>query len=347
MPLKVALIGTGYMARKHADMLAGHPQANLAVVCSTGRSASVAREFRDTYGFRHQTTDWEAIASDPSVDVVFVCSPDATHADCTAGLLEAGKHVLCEKPLATSEPDFDRLRRALARGGGVLQVGMNCRYREQYERPQRLVASSSLGRLRFVRGTYLYNSVEKVHKREKAWWFDHPKDTFFFLHGGGIHCIDLLQWIGGPVRSVHARATGFELGTDFKADTFSVSLEFESGIIGELLVSSSAFLPRDFTLEFWLSEGAIRGTTVYRREGDLVSESVEVLPVLQPLPDLHLQFDELVNAVRHGEPIMNCLDEAYENYCIIRAVERSVRERRPIAVESPAGVGLTPGSAKG
>lgn len=331
-PVRLAMAGTGYMARKHLAVLAAHPLAELRTVYSTRRSKAVAEAFVSEFGFRKHTQSWEELAADPEIDLIFVCSPDNTHAHYAATFLEAGKHVFCEKPLALELADFHRLRRAQESSGKVLQVGMNCRYRDQYRRPRSLVESGQLGRLRFLRGVYLYNSVERCRKREKEWWFEHPYETYFFLHGNGIHCIDLLQWIGGPVRSVFARASGFELGNDFKADTFSVSLAFENGALGELLVSASAFLPRDFSLEMWMSEGCIRGDQLYRRSGDNVEETPVTLPVDQPVLDLGMQFEELVRAIQEGGPIHNCLAEAYENYCIIHAIERSVREGQPVGV---------------
>lgn len=331
-PLRLGMIGTGYMARKHLAILSAHPLAQLAVVCCTERSQAVGDEFCREFGFSRRTTHVEELLEDPSLDLVFVCSPDNTHAHYAGLLLEAGKHVFCEKPLALELADFHRLRRAQEHSGKVLQVGMNCRYRDQFSRPQRLVTAGEMGPLRFLRGVYLYNSVDRCRKREKEWWFQHPYETYFFLHGNGVHCIDLLQWIGGPVRSVFARASGFELGSDFKADTFSVSLQFESGALGELLVSAGAFVPRDFSLELWLDGGSIRDTTLFRRSGDTVDETPVSLPVEQPVLDLGMQYTDLVRSIREQAPMMNDLAEAYENYCIIHAIERSVREGQPVGV---------------
>lgn len=331
-PLRLGMIGTGYMARKHLQVLAGHPLARLIKVCTTQRSLPVAEEFQRDYGFEGRTSRVEELLDDPELDLVFVCSPDNTHAHYAERLLEAGKHVFCEKPLAIELADFHRLRRAQEHSGKVLQVGMNCRYRDQYVRPYSLIQRGELGPLRFLRGTYLYNSVDRCKKREKEWWFDHPYETYFFLHGNGIHVIDLLQWIGGPVRSVFARASGFELGSDFKADTFSVSLAFESGALGELLISAGAFVPRDFSLEMWLDGGSIRDRQLFRRAGDNVDETPVILPVEQPILDLGMQYTELVRSIHEGAPMMNNLEEAYENYCIIHAIERSVREGQQVGV---------------
>ncbi|MDQ3918988.1 MAG: Gfo/Idh/MocA family oxidoreductase, partial [Acidobacteriota bacterium] len=99
MRYKIALIGTGYMARKHCDVLAQQPCAELQVVCSTERSREAGEKFKEQYGFAGATSDFGSVLSDSEVDLVFVCSPDGTHPRYAAEALRAGKHVFCEKPL--------------------------------------------------------------------------------------------------------------------------------------------------------------------------------------------------------------------------------------------------------
>ena len=199
---------------------------------------------------------------------------------------------------------------------------MNCRYRAQYSLPHDCIASGQWGRLQFLRGVYLHNLVPTARNRQKPWWLEHPEEVYFFLHGNGIHCIDLMRWVGGEITSVFARATGYELGSDFKADTFSASLCFTSGAIGEMFVSTGAYLPREISLEAWLSQASLVGSTLYRRDHH---DEGEALPVVQPHLDLWLQFDDLVAAIQQGRQPMNSLDEAFENFLIIEGLQRSLR----------------------
>ncbi|MDQ3744561.1 MAG: Gfo/Idh/MocA family oxidoreductase [Acidobacteriota bacterium] len=324
------MVGTGYMARKHCDVLASREDARLRVVCSTERSSGVAAQFKEQYGFAHATTDYDAALSDAAVKLVFVCSPDGTHADYVVRALGAGKHVFCEKPLGRTAEEFRRVREGLDASGRVLQVGMNCRFREQYSIPKRMVEDGELGGLRFLRGTYIYNAVSSVRGRQKPWALEYPPGLYPFMHGGGIHCLDLLRWVGGEVKSVFARATGFELADDWGADTFLVSLEFEGGAMGELLASASAFRPNDFSLELWLGGGSIIGTNIFRRDGDgLASERGEII-VRQEVIDLGLQYADFVRAIESGGPPLNSFAEAYENFRVLRAVELSAREGKPV-----------------
>lgn len=331
----VAVVGTGYMARKHCDALTSHQDARLMTICSTEKSLRTGEEFKSRYGFAKCTTDYSSVLSDSNVDIVFVCSPDNSHTEQVSGALEAGKHVFCEKPLARTKEDFQRIRTQLESGDRILQVGMNCRFREQYAIPKQMVSSGELGSLRFLRGTYIVNTVASVRSGEKAWWLDYPAGVFPFLHGGGIHCLDLLRWIGGPVESVFARSAGFELGTELAADTFSISMRFAGGAIGELLVSASAFRPNDFSLELWLSGGSILGTKVFRRQHDAVSAAPEEITVEQKIMDVSLQFADMVRAIEARSQPLNSFAEAYANFKVLQAIHQSICSGQAVDVNDP------------
>jgi len=334
MKYGIAVIGTGYMARKHCEALAVCPNARLIAICSSSRSRAAADEFKAQYGFESATNDYSTVLSDPNVDIVFICSPDNVHAAQVCAALDAGKHVFCEKPLTRTADDFLSIGGSLEKSGRVLQVGMNCRYREQYAQAGALVASGDLGSLRFIRGTYVVNVVASVHQQEKSWWSDFPAGVFPFLHGGGIHCLDLLRWIGGEVDSVFARATNSELARELKADTFSISLKFAQGAIGELLVAAGAFRPNDFSLEMWLSEGSILGTKVFRRQADAIAPAPEEIKVEQKIIDIGLQFSDLVRAIETETEPLNSFAEAEKNFRVLRAIEESIRTGNAVPTTS-------------
>lgn len=339
--MKIALVGTGAMASKHAETLSGQADAELVTVCSTARSKARAVEFQQLYGFRNQTQEFDSILRDPEVEAVYICTPDATHPLFTVQALEAGKHVFCEKPLARNERGFRMIADARERTQGVLQVGMNCRYREQYSLPKKLAEAGELGDLRFIRGVYLLNKVSVAKRHEKAWWLEHPQNIFFFLHANGIHILDLVRWYGGRVVSVFARGTGFELGQEYRADTFSVTLGFESGAIGEVLISSVAYQPRDVSLQMWFQNGSVLDTTVYRRDGEDLAHQHQQVEVKQTTLDLGLQFEDFLTAVSQQTEPMNNFHEALRNYRLIHAIERSLETGLPTKPEvgcAPAAV---------
>jgi predicted dehydrogenase len=109
------------------------------------------------------------------------------------------------------------------------------------------------------------------------------------------------------------------------ADTFSISLKFAGGAVGELLVAASAFRSNDFSLEMWLSEGSIVGTKVFRRKGDAVAPEPEEIKVEQQIIDIGLQFSDLVQAIETQTEPLNSFAEAQKNFRILRAIEASIQ----------------------
>ncbi|MCA9780756.1 MAG: Gfo/Idh/MocA family oxidoreductase, partial [Candidatus Eremiobacteraeota bacterium] len=308
--LKVAIIGTGQMAQKHARALAAHPEVSPFLICSTERSMQRSHAFQEEFGFKKQTTDVHAVLQDGEVEAIVIASPDHTHAEFVIRGLEAGKHVLCEKPLACSAGEFELLEKAKETARTVLQVGMNCRYRTPYMRPREM--ARELGALRFIRGTYLLNKIAAVRDGSKPWWGEKREETYFFLHANGVHILDLMRWFGGEVKNVFAREACLEL-SDFHADTFSISLEFCSGLLGEVLLSIASLQPREVEIQTWHDKGTIRNGKLYKREGDQIASEPEILNFAQPVLDLDLQLDDFLKAVAQGGEPMNSLAEAKAN----------------------------------
>lgn len=324
------------MALKHAESVGSHPRARLACLWSTERSEAKGREAAERLGFERSTTDYHSMLSDEAVDVILVCSPDRTHPDFVLPALNAGKHVFCEKPLAQLAEDYTAIGEAVDSSGKVLAVGMNSRYRARYTAMKDAVAGGDLGDVRFVRGTYVMNIVEAIQARAKPWALDFPDGVLQFVHGGGTHIIDLMRWLGGEIETVFARGAGFELTEEWGIDTFSASFGFESGAIGELLASASAYRPDDFSLECWLERGSVLDDAVFRRGTGTVVGDPEPLNVEQGPLDLYLEFEDLVRAIDEGGRPLNSFDEALRNFRVINAIQTSIRTGEQVELAAPA-----------
>jgi predicted dehydrogenase len=129
-PLGVGLLGTGFMGKCHAlawnavsPTFGDVPRPRLAILCEASQASAEqrAREF----GFARATNDWRALVTDPEVDVVSITTPNGFHADMAVAALEAGKHVWCEKPMATSLADAARMAAAARASGRVAVLGYN------------------------------------------------------------------------------------------------------------------------------------------------------------------------------------------------------------------------------
>lgn len=335
MSFGIGLIGTGYMAQRQSQALAAHPDARLEIVWSTARSGRAAQDFCARYGFVRATSHLDDLFADPRVDIVFVCTPDATHPEYVVRALEAAKHVFTEKPLARTRADFQAIGGRLEASGRTLQVGMNARFWPKFVRAREIVEEGRLGELRFVRGVYVQNAVEAVSSQVKPWVVEPPADANQFLHGGGLHCLDVMRWVAGDVVSVFARGAGFELADVWDLDTFSVSIEFEGGALGEMLVSASAFRPDEFSLELWLARGSVVDETAYLRQDGATGPDARRLETSASRRDLADQFDNLVDAIATGRSPLNSFVEAEANFALLKAIERSIEIGLPVTMPTP------------
>ncbi|WP_432169834.1 Gfo/Idh/MocA family protein [Streptomyces sp. 1222.5] len=203
-PLRVGMVGYAFMGAAHSQgwRTAGRVfdlprQPVLAVLC--GRDGVAARTAADRHGWAAVETDWRALIARDDVDLVDICTPGDSHAEIALAALAAGKHVLCEKPLANSAAEAETMTRAAeeAYGRGQLaMVGFNYRRVPATALARRMVADGRLGTLRHVRVTYLQD-----------WLVDPAFPLTWRLrkeHAGsgslgdlGAHIVDLAQYLAG------------------------------------------------------------------------------------------------------------------------------------------------------
>ncbi|MFT7679099.1 MAG: putative dehydrogenase [Planctomycetota bacterium] len=199
-PLQVALIGQKFMGRAHSNAwsqvgrffdLARNPAQHT--ICA--RNKEELAPFAKRWGWANHTTDWRSLAQNPEVDLVDVGTPNHVHAEQAIAMLEAGKHVACEKPLAGTLEDARAMRDAAAKAAGKTFVWFNYRRCPAVALAHRLVASGKLGAIRHVRAVYLQDWGGPETPR--SWRFDKS------LAGSGAHgdlnahIIDLARFVTG------------------------------------------------------------------------------------------------------------------------------------------------------
>lgn len=216
-PLRVAIAGAGMVARLHLDA-ARRAGAHVVGICaSTPERGSQAAE---SLGLDRAFASAEELATDAGVDVVHVCTPNSSHRRLTELALRSGKHVICEKPLATTSADADQLVKAAQDSGLITAVPFVYRYHPMAAEARARVRGGSLGSVRLIHGHYLQD------------WLSEPGDNNWRVDpelGGtsrafadiGSHWCDLLEWVTGhriseliaqtqtvlPTREGTARAT--------------------------------------------------------------------------------------------------------------------------------------------
>ena len=201
-----AVIGTGFIGTVHVEALR---RIGVDVRGVLGSSPARGRDRADALGVRLAYPTLADLLADDSVDVVHVTSPNDLHVEQALAALEAGKHVVCEKPLAMTAADSARLVEAAARTGLVNATNFNIRYYPLNQHAHELVTGGGIGDVRLVTGHYFQDWL--LHETDWNWRLEPDRGGALRAVGDiGSHWLDLMTFITGQhVRAVFADMTTF------------------------------------------------------------------------------------------------------------------------------------------
>ncbi|MDP7360992.1 MAG: Gfo/Idh/MocA family oxidoreductase [Candidatus Latescibacteria bacterium] len=202
MSLRVGLVGAGGVGRKRALAVCQDERTDLCLVCDTieDRAREIASEV-DGQAAR-TVVNWQTAVEATDVDVVIVSTTHDMLAPISAAALQAGKHVLCEKPLGRNATEAKQATVAAAESGKVLHAGYNHRFHPAIRQLQEALAGGSLGEAMLIRGRYGHGGRPGY---EQEWRADASVSGGGELLDQGAHLIDLCLWLLGPVEQVNGR----------------------------------------------------------------------------------------------------------------------------------------------
>lgn len=280
----------------------------------------------------------------PGVDIVAICTPTETHAPLTVAALEAGRHVVVEKPLALSVADAERIA-ALARAmGRTVSVISQRRFEPVYADVADLARQGRLGELRLAT-THVHWYRDADYYRSAPW-----RGTMAggggSLMNQGVHNVDLLQWIGGPVETVTAQYATVAQDIDAE-DTTVATVRFTSGALGVLSTSTATPPGEPATMTLYYSGGviALGQGTITRWDVDGVPQPAATEPLIgsgasSPSAIGHLghltQWQDIVTALREGREPAIGIDDAVATVrllCAIYDAARTGQAVRPVALD--------------
>jgi predicted dehydrogenase len=202
--LKVAIFGIGFMGRVHTEAL--RRLGNVEVVGVAGRTAAAARKFADAMSIERATGNYQDLLADPELDAVHICTPNELHLPMAQAAMQAGKNVLCEKPLASTIAEANAML-ALAKEKGLAHCTLyNVRAYPQVQNMRRMREAGELGDIQVVQGTYSQDWL--LYDTDWNWRIESgPSRTFADI---GTHWCDLAEHITGRrISSLCADLTTF------------------------------------------------------------------------------------------------------------------------------------------
>ncbi|MED4225234.1 Gfo/Idh/MocA family oxidoreductase [Neobacillus cucumis] len=235
--LRIGVIGCGSIAQhRHLPEYQVNPNVELVAVCDINQER--AMEVAEKYGVISYT-DYNELLKSGEVEAVSVCTPNYLHAPISIAALEAGLHVLCEKPMATSKEEAEAMIAAAEKNGKKLMIGHNQRFVPSHQKARQLIQSGEIGKIYSFRTAFGHGGPENWSVEGKEGWFFQKEKAFVGAMGDlGVHKADLIRYVLGE----EITEVGSFVETNAKDfadvdDNAVCVLKTESGIIGTLAAS--------------------------------------------------------------------------------------------------------------
>ena len=346
-PVRVGVIGTGFGATVHLPALTYLPETDVVSICSrrTDRALAAALNF----GVPAHVADYRDLVNDPSVEAIIVATPPHLHHVMTLAALEAGKHVLCEKPMARNLAEARDMVRIAERVQVVAMVNHQLRFQPIRAFIKELIDEDFLGEPHAATLTVHRSSLNDPYERPFGWLMEQEK-AGGMLGATGSHHIDALRWWFGDVKAV-AGATATlvkrrrlpESSTMAKVDAddnFAVLLRFANGALGTIHVTATVAFEGDEEITLSGSRGTLRVRDDRLFGARLTDRGLTELPIPERFSEDLPEFDHFLthptallirvwaNAIRIGETPSPTFSDGAKVQELLDAVARSSAQGR-------------------
>ena len=234
--LKVGVIGCGSIARRR-HLLEYEANSNVEIVAVCDIIADRAEEMATAYNAK-AFVDYKELLATEGLDAVSVCLPNYLHAPVSIEALNAGYHVLCEKPMAISKEEAENMIEAAEKNDKKLMIGHNQRFVSSHQKAKELIDSGAIGKVYSFRTTFGHPGPEawSIDGRE-SWFFDKEQAFIGALGDLGVHKSDLIRYLLGEITEVGAFVeTNAKEDTEIDDNAVCI-VKTENGVIGTITAS--------------------------------------------------------------------------------------------------------------
>ena len=257
----IGMLGYAFMGKAHSNAfhklsyMTWPPPMRPKLVAIAGRNEAAVADAAARYGYERWTTDWRDIVADPSIGLFDNGGPNSLHAEPTIAAAQAGKHVLCEKPLGRDAAESYEIWQKVAATGVKHLCAFNYRFVPAVRLARDLIEAGELGEIRHFRGRYLQDWGDDATL--DTWRFHSDEAGSGAIGDLGTHVIDLARFLCGEITTVSALVKTFIPGRQVD-DALEAAVEFGSGAVGTLEATRLALGRRNaFQWEINGSKGSI------------------------------------------------------------------------------------------
>ncbi|MGI5837777.1 MAG: Gfo/Idh/MocA family protein [Chloroflexota bacterium] len=272
-----AVVGTGsHVIKRMAPALSRVKDVRLVAICS--RDLDRAQQVADQFGFAKAYDSYERMLQDDSVDVVYICTPNALHAQQTIEAARAGKHVLVEKPMALSIAEAEAMIEECDAHGVCLGIGFHLRHHPAHQETFRLISDKAIGHLVLIQAHWIATSP-----RAEGWWQNPSMVGAYITMARGVHLMDLAFFLSGrEPRKVTMMSDGQRADRELE-DTTVATISLDNDIFVSLVASRLAGHTRN-SFHVYGTEGWIRG------DGTIGHAPTGTLDVTTSTSVVHMDF---------------------------------------------------------
>lgn len=343
--VRVAVAGGGAVAQaRHLPEYAANPNVEIAGVMDFNHDR--AQELCERYGGRAYSSLEEVLADD-TIGAVSVCTPNATHAEYTIKSLEAGKHVLVEKPMALNLQETRDMMEAQKKSGRILMLGHNQRLVKAHIKAKELLRAGAIGDLLFFQCNFKHAGPEtwSADPGAATWFFRKDKANFGVMGDLGAHKIDLIRYLtDSEIKSVFANMMTLDKkypdGSPIELEDNAVCMfNMENGLPGIMNFSWTNYGGEDNGSTIYGTKGVMKifgdyvdDIVLEMRDGVQVKYSVGAIQTNQSQTKSGV-IDEFISSILEGrEPIVTGID-GHNTLAVIETAMKSARERRWMDIE--------------
>ena len=314
-PIRVGIIGCGFAGCMHGLAYQPHIEAgNVKMVAACDINEEVAAKVAKEYEMDAHYTKWQDLLKRKDIDAVSICLPHYMHDEVAVAAAKSGKHVLCEKPMATTLEGCDNMIKAAKDAKVKLMIAETYRFMPSMVKIKEIVDSGKIGEIFFARGSECLNEVPTICDPD-SWHCTADKAGGGIWFDAGVHVCSAFRYVLGDLESVRA-AVLEHVATKEKEDDNAIALmKFKKGAAAEAFLSETIGSPQFIRFEFFGTEGTILMDTAWDQPVKFFSSKGESLSEEWEKPEVeHLPMNQFYTLSFRDEvkEFVDCLMENRE-----------------------------------
>lgn len=359
--VNVAVIGLGWPGQRHLEGYFKTPFVNVAAICDMSEALLATTHARFPT-VATATTEYQSVLARADIDAVSICLPNWLHAPVSIAAIQAGKHVLCEKPLANTLSEGERLTAAVHASDRIFMLALNNRFRNEIEALKRIIDAGTLGDIYYAKTGWVRRRWAGT---VRGWFMEKEKSGGGPLIDLGVHMLDLTLWLMGSPKATRVNGVVYDrlakemeplLGPLDIEDFGAAMVHLDNGATIMLETSWGSYIEREHVYSELLGT---RGGAKYERYGreswathplppfqvftTLADEQINAVPTSATLTPEEMLYMSFANEMRHfaacvrdnAQPIAT-VDQGLEITRILDTVYRSAAAGREIILQPSA-----------